>query len=66
VALSASVTVTTPAHQAVSASVAEAGTVLLLKNDRATPLLRASGAGKGRGVATIHTQPRVLHTDRSE
>ena len=63
---SASATVTTPAHQAVSASVAEAGTVLLLKNDRATPPLRASGAGKGRGVATIHTQPRVLHTDRSE
>ena len=37
-------TVTTPAHQAVSAAVAEAGTVLL-KNSRATLPLKASGAG---------------------
>ena len=41
---SASATVTTPAHQAVSASVAEAGTVLL-KNDRGTLPLSSSGGG---------------------
>jgi beta-glucosidase len=41
---SASATVTTPAHQAVSASVAEAGTVLL-KNAAGTLPLKASGGG---------------------
>ena len=41
---SASATVTTPAHQAVSAAVAEAGTVLL-KNAGAVLPLRSSGAG---------------------
>jgi beta-glucosidase len=41
---SASATVTTPAHQAVSAAVAEAGTVLL-KNDGGTLPLTASGGG---------------------
>jgi len=41
---STSATVTTPAHQAVSAAVAEAGTVLL-KNDRGTLPLRSSGGG---------------------
>ncbi len=41
---STSATVTTPAHQAVSAAVAEAGTVLL-KNDGATLPLRSSGGG---------------------
>jgi beta-glucosidase len=41
---SASATVTTPAHQAVSAAVAEAGTVLL-KNDRGTLPLKSSGGG---------------------
>ena len=42
---SASATVTTPAHQAVSAAVAEAGTVLL-KNDGETLPLRSSGGGR--------------------
>ena len=41
---SASATVTTPAHQAVSAAVAEAGTVLL-KNAAGTLPLKASGGG---------------------
>jgi beta-glucosidase len=41
---STSATVTTPAHQAVSTAVAEAGTVLL-KNDRRTLPLRSSGGG---------------------
>jgi beta-glucosidase len=41
---SASATVTTPAHQAVSAAVAEAGTVLL-KNDGGTLPLKSSGGG---------------------
>jgi beta-glucosidase len=41
---STSATVTTPAHQAVSAAVAEAGTVLL-KNDGGTLPLRSSGGG---------------------
>jgi beta-glucosidase len=41
---SASATVTTPAHQAVSVAVAEAGTVLL-KNDGGTLPLRSSGGG---------------------
>ena len=41
---SASATVTTPAHQAVSASVAEAGTVLLKNAGRTLPL-KSSGGG---------------------
>jgi beta-glucosidase len=41
---STSATVTTTAHQAVSAAVAEAGTVLL-KNDRGTLPLKSSGGG---------------------
>jgi beta-glucosidase len=42
---SARATVTTPAHQAVSAAVAEAGTVLL-KNDRGTLPLKPAGGGR--------------------
>jgi beta-glucosidase len=52
-------TVTTPAHQAVSAAVAEAGTVLL-KNSRATLPLKASGGsvaviGPAASAAPIYT-----------
>ena len=56
---STSATVTTPAHQAVSTAVAEAGTVLL-KNDRGTlPLKPSDGHGRGDrpgrvGAAGLH------------
>jgi len=56
---STSATVTTPAHQAVSAAVAEAGTVLL-KNSHATLPLPADGAGQ---VAVIGPAASAAPTD---
>jgi beta-glucosidase len=56
---STTATVTTPAHQAVSASVAEAGTVLL-KNGGATLPLAAHGAGQ---VAVIGPAASAAPTD---
>ena len=56
---STTATVTSPAHQAVSAAVAEAGTVLL-KNGRATLPLAAHGAGQ---VAVIGPAASAAPTD---
>ena len=54
-----STTVTTPAHQAISTAVAEAGTVLL-KNDRHTLPLRAKGDGS---IAVIGPAASAAPTD---
>ena len=56
---STSATVTTPAHQAVSAAVAEAGTVLLKNSARTLPL-RSSGGGS---VAVIGPAASAAPTD---
>jgi beta-glucosidase len=59
---STSTTVTTPAHQAVSAAVAEAGTVLL-KNNGATLPLKASGGGS---IAVIGPAASASPTDTGD
>ena len=56
---STSATVTTPAHQAVSTAVAEAGTVLL-KNQRQTLPLRSKGSGS---IAVIGPAASAAPTD---